>query len=356
MLYMTRFKAIAYFCTFFVSAILNAQNTASAEQAVSPMSHSVKVPLGLPPIPWPEDNPYDPKKAELGRLLYFDKRISSDGTISCASCHAVERGFSDGRSLSIGINGNVGTRHSPTVINSAYQKLYFWDGRANSLEDQAKGPIANPKEMTNVYDVHDAHRQCEERIRKIKGYCALFKEVYGNEDCSIEQIAKAIATFERTILSGNSPYDKYRAGDKAALSQEQIRGYALFKKVGCNNCHLEPIFTDGRYQNIGVGMDKSNPDLGRYGITKNEKDWGAFQTPTLREVAHTAPYMHDGSLKTLREVVDYYDKGGIPNKNLHPLLKPLHLSEQDKKDLVSFMEALSGEGWQHFQEPAEFPQ
>lgn len=352
---MIRYSLIRRCFTFVFLAVLSESNASLLEPADSPVPQVVTLPLGLPPIHWPEDNLYDPKKAELGRLLYFDKRLSSDGTISCASCHAVNRGFADGRPLSIGINGHVGTRHSPTVINSAYQKLLFWDGRANSLEEQAKGPIANPKEMTNSKDVHDAHRQCEERIRSIKGYCALFKEVYGNEECSIDQIAKAIATFERTILSGNSAYDKYRAGDKKAMSEEQIHGYMLFKKVGCNNCHTEPIFTNGRYQNIGIGMDKPNPDLGRFLITNDPKDWGSFQTPTLRDSANTPPYMHDGSLKTLMEVVDYYDKGGIPNKNLHPLLKPLHLSEQDKKDLVSFMEALSGEGWQHFKEPSEFP-
>lgn len=313
-------------------------------------------PLGLPKIPWPKDNPYSKRKAEVGKLLYFDKRLSSDATISCASCHNIPRAFADRRPLSQGIKGQWGSRHAPTVINSAYEKKLFWDGRASSLEEQAKGPIANTKEMSLVDDAHLAHKQCEERIKKIPGYCELFQEVFGNNNCSIDEIAKSIATFERTIVSGNSPYDRYMKGDKTAMTQEQIYGFAVFKKVGCANCHAGPLFTDGRFLNIGIGMDSPNPDTGRYEITKDEKDWGAFKVPTLREAEHTYPYMHDGSLKTLEQVVDYYDKGGNPNKNLHPLMVPLNLSDKDKKALVSFMKALSGEGWQHFTAPHIFPQ
>lgn len=313
------------------------------------------VPLGLPPIPWPENNPYSKKKAELGRLLYFDKRLSTDGTISCATCHSVRRAFTDHRRIALGIVGRIGSRHSPTVLNSAYQKLLFWDGRAASLEDQAKGPIGNPKEMTLIDNVHEAHLQCRSRVRGISGYLSLFKEVFGEENCTIDDIAKAIATFERTVLSGNSAFDRYQAGDKSAMSEEQIRGYQLYKRTGCINCHGGPNFEDGRFLNIGIGMDAEHPDLGRYLITKEDKDWGAFKVPTLREVENTYPYMHNGSLQTLEDVVEYYDKGGIPNRNLHPLMRPLHLSEEDKRALVSFMKALSGEGWQHFTEPKYFP-
>ena len=319
------------------------------------------IPLGLPPIPWPADNPYAKNKADLGQLLYFDKRLSTDGTISCASCHSIPRAFTDGKPIAQGIEGRMGTRHSPTVIDAAYQTHLFWDGRANTLEEQCKGPIANPKEMTLVVDdVHEAHRQCQEHIMKIEGYKPLFRDVFGKETCesdtcTIEQISKAIATFERTVLSGNSPYDKYMSGDLKAMTEEQIYGLKVFNHVGCANCHFGPIFSNGRFLNIGVGMDKENPDLGRYMITHDPKDWGAFKVSTLREVEHTAPYMHDGSIKTLEEVVDYYDRGGIPNSNLHPLLKPLHLTDKDKKALVSFMKALSGEGWQHFKEPKKFP-
>lgn len=314
-----------------------------------------KVPLGLPPIPWPADNAYSKKKEELGRLLYFDKRLSTDGTVSCATCHIPSEGFADHHARAIGIKGRIGKRNSPTVINSGYLKHLFWDGRAPSLEEQCKGPISNPNEMTLVENPHWAHQECHKRIMKIKGYKALFKETFGCDRCTLDDMAKAIATFERTIVSGNSPYDRYAAGDKTALTDEQIRGLRVFKKSGCNNCHAGFNFTDGRFLNIGVGTNEPNPDLGRYVITKKESDWAAFKVPGLRDIDKTYPYMHDGSLKTLEDVVDYYDKGGIPNKNLHPLMKPLHLTEEDKKALVSFMHALNGEGWQNVKPPEKFP-
>lgn len=317
---------------------------------------NINPPLGLPPIRWPQDNPYTKEKAYLGQMLYFDKRLSSDKTISCASCHNMPCGYSDCKEIAIGISESKGTRHSPTIINAAYNTIFFWDGRARTLEEQCKGPLANTKEMTKIHDPHAAHEKCIDHIKDIPGYMILFKKAFGNEEVTIDKIAKAIATFERTVLSGNSAYDRYKAGDRSALSQEQIQGLAIFKKVGCANCHAGFNFTDDRFQNIGVGMNDPNPDLGRYLITKQEKDWGAFKTPTLREVEHTAPYMHDGSLKTLEEVIDYYDKGGVPNKNLHPLMEPLNLTQEEKKALVSFMKALSGEGWQHIEEPEKFPE
>lgn len=314
-----------------------------------------EIPLGLPPMPWPEDNPYSAKKAELGRLLYFDKRLSSDGTISCASCHRINEAFAQHTKVSEGIGKKQGNRNAPTVINAAYQKHLFWDGRANSLEEQAKGPIANPKEMTSANNIHEAYFECHKRIQNIEGYCKLFKEVFNHEDCNIDDIAKAIATFERTVLSGNSPYDRYIKGDKTAMSPEAIQGYKVFKESGCNNCHNGPNFSDGRFLNIGIGMQAKDPDLGRYEITKNDSDKGAFKIPTLREVANTYPYMHNGSLATLEDVIDYYNKGGTPNKYLNPLIHPLNLSAEQKKALKAFLEALSGEGWQHFVEPEKLP-
>lgn len=319
-------------------------------------TESITPPIGLPSIPWPKDNPYTKEKAELGRLLYFDKRLSSDQTISCASCHNIPCAYSDCRSIAIGIDNAKGTRHTPTIINAAYSKYLFWDGRATSLEEQCKGPIANTKEMSNTKDVHEAHRQCAQRVRQIKGYGILFKNAFGHDEITIDDIAKAIATFERTILSGNSPFDRYQAGDHSALTQEQRKGLMVFKSVGCIRCHTGFNFADDRFFNIGIGMDASKPDAGRYLSTHDEKDWGAFKTPTLRDVEHTAPYMHDGSLMTLEAVIDYYDSGGIKNKNLDPLMRPLHLSPENKKALVSFMKSLSGEGWQNFQEPESFPQ
>lgn len=315
----------------------------------------LKIPFGLPAIPWPEDNPYSAEKADLGRLLYFDKRLSSDGTISCATCHTVNDAFTDQLPVSDGIDGQKGIRNAPTVINTAYLKYLFWDGRANSLEAQAMGPLGNPKEMTIDDDLHKAHLECQKRVHAIPGYRALFKKVFDDDSCKIGDIAKALATFERTVLSGNSPFDRYLAGDKSALTEEQIQGWKVFQKTNCLNCHNGIFFTDERFLNIGVGVNDPNPDLGRYAITHEEKDWCAFKVPTLREVENTYPYMHDGSLKTLEDVIEYYDKGGNPNKNLHPSMKPLHLSESDKKALVSFMKSLSGEGWQHFTEPTSFP-
>lgn len=310
-----------------------------------------KVPLGLLPVQFPKDNPYSAKKAELGRLLYYDKRLSADGTVSCASCHHPDHAFTDGKAVSDGIRGQKGGRSAPTVINRAYGFLQFWDGRAKSLEDQAIGPMANPIEMGNT------HAAVVKTINGIPGYRKLFREVFGNDECDLVMVAKAIATFERTVLSGNSAYDRYKAGNKSAMTPAQVRGMNVyFNKAKCDQCHEGINFTTNAFHNLGVGMDKPNPDLGRYEVTKNEADWGAFKTPTLRDIARTAPYMHDGSLKTLEEVVEFYDKGGIPNKNLDERMKPLNLTGQEKKDLVEFLKALNGEGWQQLTEPASFPQ
>jgi cytochrome c peroxidase len=316
-----------------------------------------KIPLGLVEIIWPDDNEYSAEKAELGWLLFFDKRLSSDGSVSCASCHAPEHGFTDGQAVSTGIKGQKGGRSAPSVINRAYGALQFWDGRAFSLEDQAKGPIANPIEMTSEKDAKIAHATCMERLRGVKGYRQRFKKVFGTEDFDIEQVAKAIATFERNVLSGNSAYDKFKAGEKSALSESQQRGLKIFfsNNARCDSCHDGAALTTNQFANIGIGMDKPDPDLGRYLVTKKEADKGAFKTPGLRDIARTGPYMHDGSLKSLEEVVEHYDKGGIKNKWLHQDIRPLKLTKEDKADLVQFLHALSGEGWQHFKAPAYFP-
>jgi len=242
------------------------------------------------------------------------------------------------------------------VINRAYSTLQFWDGRAPTLEEQAKGPIANPVEMTIDKSTDLAHSNVIKRLKAVPGYVERFKAVFGTADFTLDQATQAIATFERTILSGNSPYDRYQAGDEKAMSPEQVRGMdVFFKKAACDSCHLGFNFTDGSYENIGVGMDRIAPDLGRYLITKKEEDRGAFKTPTLREVELTAPYMHDGSFKTLEDVVEHYDKGGVNNPQLNQRIKPLHLSAQDKKDLVAFLRALSGEGWQDVKIPEQLP-
>ena len=316
-----------------------------------PAAPEVQVPLGLMPVQWPVDNPYSKQKVELGRLLYFDNRLSADGSVSCASCHHPKFAFADGLPVSTGIKGQKGGRSAPTVFNRAYSLAQFWDGRAASLEEQAKGPMANPIEMGNTHD------GVVTRVKSIPGYKVLFASAFGAGEIDIDQVAKAIATYERTVLSGNSPYDRYRAGKKSAMTAQQIRGYDVFvNKAKCDQCHEGINFTTNAYHNLGVGTDRPNPDEGRSAVTRNPADWGAFKTPTLRESANTAPYMHDGSLKTLRDVVDYYDKGGIPNKNLDEKIKPLRLTEQDKNDLVEFLKALNGEGWQSAAVPAKFPE
>jgi cytochrome c peroxidase len=310
-----------------------------------------KPPMGLMPIVWPSDNPYSVEKAELGRLLYFDTRLSADNNISCATCHSPKFAFTDGAAVSTGIRGQKGGRSAPTVINRAYSLAQFWDGRAPTLEAQAVGPIANPIEMGMTHDAVIA------KLRKIQGYRDLFAKAFGTPDFTIDHVAKAITTFERTVLSGNAPYDKYKAGNKKAMSPAQIRGMGIyFDKAKCDQCHEGINFTSNMFANLGVGADKPDPDVGRFAVTKNEKDWGHFKTPTLREIEHTGPYMHDGSLKTLEEVVDFYDKGGTPNRNLDDRMKKLNLSAQEKSDLVAFLKALSGEGWQHIKAPEKFPQ
>ncbi len=325
--------------------------------AQGPADPPPRPPLGLPPVQWPEDNPYSAAKVELGRLLYFDKRVSSNGSLACASCHAPEKAFTDGAAVSTGIGGQKGGRSAPTIINRGYSTEQFWDGRAPSLEEQAKGPMANPIEMTAEKSADAAHAAVVKRLKAVPGYVRLFEKVFGTKDFNVDHVAKAIATFERTVYSGNAPYDRYIAGDKRAMTAPQIRGMDIFfNKVACDSCHLGFNFTDGSYENIGIGMEKENPDLGRFAVSGKEEDKGAFKTPTLRDIEHTGPYMHDGSLKTLEEVVEHYNKGGIKNAHLNGRIKPLNLSDREKSDLVAFLKALSGEGWQHIKSPERFPE
>jgi cytochrome c peroxidase len=316
-----------------------------------------KPPLGLPPVQWPEDNPYSAAKVELGKFLYFDNRLSSDQSVACASCHAPEKAFTDGAGVSTGIGGQKGGRSAPTVINRGYSTQQFWDGRAASLEEQAKGPIANPIEMTAEKEADAAHEAVVKRVKGVPGYVKLFEKVFGTKNFNIDHVAKAIATFERTVYSGNAPFDRHNAGDKKAMTAAQIRGMdVFFNKAACDSCHLGFNFTDGSYVNIGIGMDKAEADLGRFVVSGKDEDRGAFKTPTLREIEHTGPYMHDGSLKTLEAVVDHYDKGGVKNAHLDQRIKPLKLSKEEKADLVAFLKALSGEGWQTIKAPDKFPE
>lgn len=289
------------------------------------------VPAGLPAVTVPADNPPSAAKIELGKQLYFDPRLSRDSTISCASCHDPEKGWSNADQFATGVGGKKGGRNSPTVINSAYSELQFWDGRATHLEGQALGPIQNPIEMNMTLE------EVVQRLNGIDGYRKQFQTVFGT-DVTSPNIAKAIAAFERTVLSGDAPYDRFKAGDKAALSEGAQRGMKLFfGKANCSACHSGPSFSDFSFHNIGVGMDAAAADLGRFVVTKVEGDKGAFKTPTLREIAKTGPYMHDGRFKTLEEVVAYYNRGGTPNDTLDEEIFPLKLTAEDEKDLVTFL-------------------
>jgi cytochrome c peroxidase len=309
------------------------------------------IPLGLPPVPWPADNPYSQARAELGRILFFDGRLSSNGAVSCASCHDPKHAFSDARLFSTGVNGKPGVRHAPTLIDRAWGKSEFWDGRAATLEAQVLGPVTNPDEMGMTPDA------VVQKLQAIKGYAPLFAAAFGDGAISFERIAQALATFERTIVSGNSPYDRYLAGDKSALTKRQKDGLDFFNKKGeCAECHSGPDLTTEKFVNLGIGMDAANPDPGRETVTKKRGDFGKFKVPTLREIADRAPYMHDGRYKTLGEVLDFYAKGGLPNPHLDTRITAFYMDEETKRDLLDFLSALSGEGWRQIAPPSAFPQ
>ena len=318
--------------------------------ATETVAFEIQVPLGLPPVPVPEDNPMTAEKVELGKLLYFDVRLSKDNTVSCATCHDPQTAWTEHKPTSTGIGSQVGGANSPTVINSAYATSQFWDGRAATLEEQALGPIENPIEMGHTLP------EMISSLNQLDGYKERFQKVFGT-DVTEEGVAKAIAAFERTVLSGNSPYDKFLAGDEGALNDAQKRGMELFNTVGCADCHTPPVFSSWDFYNAGVGMDKDPPDEGRKAVTGNDDDLGAFRVPMLREVANTHPYFHDGSAATLADAVALMAGGGKDNPNLSEMLKAVRdheLTEENQKDLVEFLNALSGE-FPIVEPPTEFP-
>jgi cytochrome c peroxidase len=309
-----------------------------------------------------DTNPLTRAKIELGRQLYFDTRLSADATVSCASCHDPAMGYTAHTTTGVGIGGQKGGRNSPVSFNRILSGKQFWDGRADSLEAQAVGPIANPIEMGFT------HEGVVKRLGELPVYKKQFDKIFG--EVTIDRVGQAIAAFERTLVTSPSPYDyheellpfakmdaediaedeelaaKYAAVKAAAeahpMSESAKRGRDLFfGKANCTACHVGANLADEQYHNLGVGMDKPEPDLGRFVVTKDEKDTGAFKTPTVRNVALTAPYMHDGSVATLEEVVAWYDKGGHPNPQLSDKIKPLNLSDEEETDLVEFMKACS---------------
>jgi len=290
------------------------------------------------------------RSVELGRFLFFDKRLSGDGTIACSSCHLPSRAFTDRNAVPTGIKGQRGHRNAPTIVNRLYGRSFFWDGRAHTLPEQTLEPFLSPVEHGL------SQRDLLSMIRSIPGYRRLFREAFGT-DVTEDGIATALTHFQWTILSGNSPVDRFDyRGDATALPAAAQRGFLVFRgKGGCVRCHAGPNYTDEQYHNLGVGWESSHVDLGRYSVTRQPEDIGAFKTPTLREVAQTAPYMHDGRFKTLREVVNFYNHGGVSNPHQDPIMRPLFLSDDEREDLEVFLNNLSGEGWQQAVAPRVFP-
>ncbi len=297
-----------------------------------------EIPLGLDLyLPVPEDNPLRPERVALGRRLFFDPVLSRDRSLACAGCHDPERAFTDGRALSVGVSGRVGTRSVPTIVNRAYGSSFFWDGRISTLEEQVLQPIQDPKELDMPI------RDVVVRLRRDREYSERFQAVFGRIPTDVD-LANALASYVRTILSGDAPIDLYLGGDLDALSDRAREGLRIFQgKANCSECHLGPTFTDERFHNTGVAWrDGELRDQGRFAVTGVEPDRGAFKTPTLRNVERTAPYMHDGSLATLDEVIDFYDRGGNANPHRDPEIRPLDLTAEEKQALLAFLRSLSG--------------
>lgn len=293
----------------------------------------------LPHVPFPADNKPTKERVALGKKLFFEPRLSGDGNMSCASCHSPLFGWSDGLATARGAKSKVLGRASPTVVNTAYNSIQMWDGRKSTLEDQALGPMLSSDEMNIDIGAAIAFLKSDET------YTADFAKAYPGEPISELQLAKAIASFERTVVSNNSPFDRWVKGDKKALTADQINGFKVFvdpDKGNCAVCHSAPNFTDNGFHNIGLkswGFD--NPDMGRYAIKPIGLMKGAFKTPTLRDITLTAPYFHDGSAMTLEDVVEHYVKGGVVTTNLSPNMKKLSLSQKEQQDLVVFLESLT---------------
>jgi cytochrome c peroxidase len=364
---------VAFMCGLTTTALMTTKSNTSVAA-----SAQFNLPKWVPRELWesliPKDNPFSVEKAALGEKLYFDKRLSVDKSVSCATCHDPAYGLSDNNVVGIGIELKKGARNAPTVLNSMFNELQFWDGRAPSLEEQAKLPLINPIEMgMKDYDAVVA------RVTAVPEYQEEFRKVFGNEGITINTIAKAIATFERTQLSGDSPFDRFIAGDKNAISAAAQRGWELFNgQARCISCHafssLSPIFSDLKFHNIGVAAKDQNftnlarrsrqlltqgknsaqvvdelalaqgfSELGRYLVTRQVRDIGSFKTSMLRDIELTAPYMHNGSEATLEKVVEFYNRGGDINPNLDGGMRPLKLTPEQEKDLVEFLKTLTSD-------------
>jgi len=337
----------------FLTAHLAAEVGATQEQAVIPRQLPTLPADTLPPteLPgqapqgfdhWPEaptDNPLTREKALLGRRLFFDPILSRDESISCASCHLPEHGLASPDPVAVGIGGMKGRRNSPSLYNVAWGKSFFWDGRAKSLEEQALAPIVSPQELGNDLPTVMG------RLQRHAEYPQLFKEAFSEEESPVSEVnlAKALASFQRTLVRAASEVDRFHAAEYDALSPEARQGLWIFESRGfCWQCHSGPNFSDEAFHNTGVGFGKEGRDLGRFEVTADPLHRHQFKTPSLRGVAQTAPYMHDGSVKSLEEVVEFYSLGGSPkDPGLDPQLRPLHLTPTEKANLVEYLKALS---------------
>jgi cytochrome c peroxidase len=339
---------LCHLCLLFLNTLGGGAQTLPKEL---PPNAPPQAPLGLPPVNWPSDNAYSATRVELGRTLFFDPRLSSSGKVSCATCHPPQHAFAGGDPLPVGVTGTPLRRRPPTLINRAYGRSQFLDGRAATLEAQISGPMSAPDEMgTTPVAAADT-------VSSIAGYAPMFEQAFGDRQVTFDRIAKAIASFERTILSGNSPYDRFLNGDKSALNPAAKRGLEIFQRSGeCSECHNGFNFTDEKFASLGIGPDESPADPGLAGITHKRRDEGKFKVPTLREVVRTGPYMHDGRFRTLDEVLEFYRKGGMSGPHLDSRIAPFFLDAPAKANLTAFLQSLSGEGWQQIKAPQRLPQ
>lgn len=289
----------------------------------------------VPEVKFPDNNPWSKEKEELGEKLFFDPILSRDNSVSCSTCHKPEKFYTDGLPQSVGISRQPLKRNSPTIFNSAFQKTLFWDGRAGSLEEQVLMPIQDKNEMDQ-----DLKNLVRELISKAE-YRKLFEEAFGSSGITPERLAMAIAPFERTLVTGDTSYDRFWQGDKKAMSPSALRGMDLFSgKAKCSICHSGPLFTDQQFHNIGLSISGSKHDKGRKNVTGEIFHEGAFKTPGLRGISLSGPYMHDGSLPSLKLVIEFYDQGGVASQRKSPFISPIGLSDNEKEDLLQFLMSL----------------
>ena len=331
-------KRLTITASLLCGLVLNSQAIAADKNYVFKAGHSSLKEWRLPSaVPYPRDNKPNTARIELGKMLFFDPRLSGDGNMSCASCHNPVLGWSDGLPTAKGFKSQILGRASPTIINTAYNQIQMWDGRKASLEDQAMGPMEATVEMNMDTD------RLFKWLNKNETYRNAFAAAYPGKAINADTVSKAIASFERTVVSRNSRFDRWLRGDKRAMNEQEVRGFRLFVgRAKCADCHSAPNFTDDGFHNIGLkSFGDSNPDMGRYAQRPVKLMKGAFKTPTLRDITRTGPYFHDGSAKTLEEVIDHYSEGGVVKDNLSPNMKKLELCISEKEDLLAFLQTLT---------------